>query len=280
MIAFALVSTTPSLLFASEAASESASEGGALKSTSSVPTKPDVATAFSIVGASVELSGRHVSYTDLVIENLRTYGVTGAPILRLSAELYPLSRLSRAYVLRNLGLGVMYAGALGLSSALPDATSMSTSFHRLEVMLRLRQPIFKAPGSPVLGAAVGYAHSRFLFDAPDAIQGSVPSVSYHALRFALDGRVPLGPVAVRGEVGYRMPLAAGALLERFRDGSVGGVDLSVGVAVPIKAGVEARLGFNYTRYFYSFYPNPGDPYIAGGALDEYIGFEIGAAHVY
>jgi hypothetical protein len=77
-----------------------------------------------------------------------------------------------------------------------------------------------------------------------------------------------------------MPLAAGALLERFRDGSVGGMDLSVGVALPIKAGFEARLGFNYTRYFYSFYPNPGDPYIAGGALDEYIGFEIGAAHVY
>lgn len=244
------------------------------------PAAPhDPGTALFIVGAEYEVGGRRVGYTDLVVPNLRTYDVLGAPVLALSAEVYPAAK-SGLPVLRDLGLVLGYAGALGLDAGLPDGTKMGTSWHRADAALRGRLRLGNKPGAPLVMVSAGYAFATFAFDAPAAFATQVPSVTYHSLRFGADGRVPLGPVALRLGVGYRLPFAAGALLERFRDGSVGCFDALLGVAVPITKGIEARAGAEYTRYFYSFYPNPGDPFIAGGALDEYVGFKIGAAYVH
>ncbi|UQA55526.1 hypothetical protein [Polyangium aurulentum] len=244
------------------------------------PAAPhDAGTALFIVGAEYEVGGRRVGYTDLVIENLRTYDVMGAPVLALSAEVYPAAR-SKLPVLRDIGVVLGYAGAVGLDASLPDGTTMGTSWHRAEAALRGRLRIGDKPSAPLVMVSAGYAFASFVFKAPDSFAAQVPSVTYHSLRFGADGRVPLGPVALRAGAGYRLPLSAGALLERFRDGSAGGIDLMLGVAVPIAKGFEARAGAEYTRYFYSFFPNPGDPYIAGGALDEYVGIKIGAAYVH
>jgi hypothetical protein len=240
---------------------------------------PEVGTALFIVGAEYEVGGRRIGYTDLVIENLRTYDVMGAPVLALSAEVYPAAR-TKLPVLRDIGLVLGYAGAVGLDATLPDRTKMGTAWHRADVALRGRLRIGNAPGAPVVMVSAGYAFASFVFNAPEAFASQVPSVTYHSLHFGADGRVPIGPIALRLGAGYRLPLAAGALLERFRDGRVGGIDAMLGVAVPIAKGFEARAGAEYTRYFYSFFPNPGDPYIAGGALDEYVGFKIGAAYVH
>jgi hypothetical protein len=244
------------------------------------PAEPhDAGTTLFIVGAEYEIGGRRVGYTDLVIQNLRTYDVLGAPVVALSAEVYPGAK-SGVPVLRDIGLVLGYAGAVGLDAGLPDGTKMGTSWHRADAALRGRLRLGKQPGAPIVTLSAGYAFASFVFDAPATFAAEVPSVTYHSLRIGADGRVPLGPVALRLGAGYRVPLAAGALLDRFRDGSVGGVDALVGVAVPIAKGFEARAGAEYTRYFYSFFPNPGDPYIAGGALDEYVGFKIGAAYVH
>jgi hypothetical protein len=38
----------------------------------------------------------------------------------------------------------------------------------------------------------------------------------------------------------------------------------------ILPGLDILAGFDFRRYFYTLHPKPGDPNIAGGALDEYI----------
>ena len=48
----------------------------------------------------------------------------------------------------------------------------------------------------------------------------------------------------------------------------------------IASGFEARLTAHYTRYFYAFDPVPGDPHVAGGAVDELLGLGIGVAYAY
>ena len=45
-------------------------------------------------------------------------------------------------------------------------------------------------------------------------------------------------------------------------------------------GWEARLVGDYERYFYSFKPEPGDEYVAGGALDQFYGGRLAVAYVY
>ena len=52
--------------------------------------------------------------------------------------------------------------------------------------------------------------------------------------------------------------------------------LLIGFALP--KGFEVRLGIDYRRYWFDLNPVPPDaPYVAGGALDRYLGFTVGFA---
>ena len=42
---------------------------------------------------------------------------------------------------------------------------------------------------------------------------------------------------------------------------------------------ELRLQLEYTRYYYTMNPEVGDPYVAGGALDEFFGSQITVSYV-
>jgi hypothetical protein len=45
-------------------------------------------------------------------------------------------------------------------------------------------------------------------------------------------------------------------------------------------GVEARVMGEYTRFFSSFSPEVGDPYVAGGALDHFLGVRLAGAYIH
>jgi hypothetical protein len=70
------------------------------------------------------------------------------------------------------------------------------------------------------------------------------------------------------------------LYQRFRDASVYAVDMGLTLALAMGLGFETRLGAEYTRYVSSFKPQPGDQYVAGGALDLYVALRAGAAYVF
>jgi hypothetical protein len=54
----------------------------------------------------------------------------------------------------------------------------------------------------------------------------------------------------------------------------------MGAAFEIASGFEARLEGSYRRFFYAMNPRPGDPFVAGGALDEFWGAEAKVAYVF
>ena len=62
--------------------------------------------------------------------------------------------------------------------------------------------------------------------------------------------------------------------------TVGGVDATLGIALPFARAFEGRLSATYTRYFYTFHPIPGDAFVAGGALDEFFGITLGGVYAY
>jgi hypothetical protein len=61
---------------------------------------------------------------------------------------------------------------------------------------------------------------------------------------------------------------------------VQGIGALAGVMMPVATGIEARLLVEYARFFSSFQPEQGDAYIAGGAIDQYLGLRLAGAYVY
>ncbi|WP_437308517.1 hypothetical protein [Sorangium sp. So ce388] len=237
---------------------------------------PPVGTELFSAGVDLEIAGRTLSYTDLLSENLRTYEVLGVPMPAVRGELYPLAR-SALPVLRDLGVALSYARAVGLDSEGAGGASVSTSWSRLHAGLRGR---FRPAGQagPVLFATGGLCWIDFDVGPTGDPSRDAASVSYVTLRLGADGRFPVGPVALEAGAGYQAPLSMGALASHFREPSAGGVDLRLAVAVPFAPGLEARAGASYTRFFYDFDSEPEDAFIAGGALDQLFGVHLGVAY--
>jgi hypothetical protein len=273
---FSALSTAAS---APAAAAASSTAGALPPADSAAEVGPGaVGTALAVVGLDLEIAGRRLSYSDLLSENLRRYEVLGVPMPSLRAEVYPLAR-GATPVLRDLGVELSCARALGLDSEGPDGSSVATSWNQLHAGLRGR---FRPMGDagPLLGASAGLRYTDFTFEANSELSSEVASVAYVAFRLGVDGRIAAGPVSVEGGAGYQAPLSMGQLASRFRASSAGGVDLRAAVAVPLPERFEARVGASYTRFFYDFNSEPGDVYIAGGALDQFFSAHVGVSYVY
>lgn len=193
-------------------------------------------------------------------------------------EAYPLAGTAIP-VLRDLGVVASYARAVGLQSATKTGAPIGTTWERFAVGLRFR---LRTGGTraPILGLSGKFGLTGFDYDAPADLARELPAVSYEYLRAGLDARIPIWRLALLVDAGYLGALSAGTVYDRFRGAKIGGIDLGVGLAVVIAAGFEARAGATYTRYFSAFSPVPGDSYVAGGALDEFLGLHVGAAYAY
>ena len=109
-----------------------------------------------------------------------------------------------------------------------------------------------------------------------AIAGTdqLPKVAYLFARFHLAGAIEVA----RGldvEVGFawRHLLGVGELsnAEWFSRSTGAGLDGRLGVAYRFTEMWAVHLSFDLRRYFFSLNPEPGDRWIAGGALDQYLG---------
>jgi hypothetical protein len=238
----------------------------------------DEATSIFKVGIALDLAGRWYSYHDGLTSNLRPYSVFPAPFLALSGEVHPAATTG-IVVLKDLGVRARFGHAFGLKSSTKDGSPIDTQWNRFAVDLHYRLRTGEGD-APVLGAGLGFEWIAFWFNDAGAIASEVPTVSYKNLRVGLDARFPIGRVAIGVDAAYLAPVAAGAVYERFTSPSVKGIDLGLKLGIGLAAGFQAELGLDYTRYFASFGPNPGDAYVAGGALDQMLAMRLGAAYVY
>ncbi len=238
----------------------------------------EVNTAIVVANLAFELAGRSFDYKDALSPNTSSYSVFGVPMPSVGLEIYP-GAATKIPVLRDLGLTMRFAHAFGISSTTPEGKTVGTGWTRLGGGLRAR---FR-PGSTrgvMLGLNAGVDYLQFNFDSAGALDASVPAVTYTSLRGGVDARIPFWRMALLLDFGADGPLAAGAVYKRFRDPKVGGIDVGAGFSLTLGGGFELRLHGDYTRYFSKFHPLVGDPYVAGGALDEFYGFGLGVAYAY
>jgi opacity protein-like surface antigen len=243
-------------------------------------------TPFPLVELSVGLRGfqRHLSYNDDVNGVLPSYDLKGAPAGRIGVAFYPLRT-------PKLSVGLVgsfeYAFALGSTFKTPpmgvEAKTYSTSSMQYAIGLRGNLLL----GTATVFAGVDYLGQSFIVNLPDptASNASVPDVKYSVVRPNVGVRVPLGDkFAVLGTFGYLFVLGAGEITSPTyfakERSSVSGIDLSAGVSYALSERLEIRPVLDYRRYGFTFKPVTTDPYIAGGATDQYLGASVSVAYTF
>jgi hypothetical protein len=234
------------------------------------------AAAMALLGAALQGGSRHFAYVDRLTPTLRPYDLFVAPLVAVSGEIYPLTSSSTP-VLNGLGATASYARAFGLASEESGGTRVSTSWQTFALGLRERVPLGRAF---VLGIDAGYGDTSFAFDNPIQQAAQLPSVHYKLLRGGVDGRYVNGDLSLRAGAGYLDVLSTGDFAKLFPRASLGGIDASLGVSDQIAPAIELSLDLVYTRFFYNLSPQPGDAYVAGGALDEMATVSLGIAYLF
>jgi len=230
----------------------------------------------AVLGVALQGGSRHFSYVDRLTPTLRPYDLFVAPLVTVRGEIYPFMS-SAIPVLGELGATAYYSRAFGLGSEDSGGTSVSTSWQAFALGLRERLPLGT---SFILGINAGYGDTSFEFDDPVRSAAQLPSVHYKFLRGGLDGRFVRGDLSVHAAAGYLDVLSTGDLAALFPRASVGGVEAGLGISDQVAPAVELSLDVAYTRFFYSLLPEPGDKYVAGGALDEMATISLGVAYLF
>jgi hypothetical protein len=217
-----------------------------------------------IVQAAMGVGSRRFMYVDRVTPQLRPYDLFAAPMPSISAEIYPLVGW-RSPLASGLGITGDYARAIGIASADADGTNVATSWQSFDVGLRQRLDLIHGL---LLGLNVGLGGVDFHFDQPPTSSALLPGIHYRFARAGLDARGIVGPLSVFGGGSYLGVTSTGGMGDFFTHEAVGGVEARVGAAYLLSRHFEVSLELDYTRFFFSFNPVPGDPGVAGGALDE------------
>jgi len=228
-----------------------------------------------VFGLAYDSMTRGFSFKDPVTSNLRPYDVANVPGVTASVELYPLAR-SHGPVLPDLGITARMARALPFDSNTSNGQGASTTWQEVEVGLRGRIHTGSAGTSPLLGLGLAYSSSVFDFDGSLAA-ADLPSADYKMMRAEFDGRIPFGSFAALAELDYLQVLDVSPLGDRFTHESVHGVGARAGFAARALPWLEGRLELRYDHIFYKMNPEPGDKYVAGGALDQRFSISAGGA---
>ena len=225
------------------------------------------------IGAGVGLGSRNFRYTDDLFNRLRAYKLGFAPAGFAWARWYPAAHFQGGPV-ANIGVVLGYGQGIALESEAKTGEKFGTTSREWFAGLRYR--IAMDPHE--LGAQVSYGNQTFAVD--DEPVQLVPDVSYGYLRLAADGRARFDRIVAGGHLGYRHVLDPGDISSDrwFPRASVGGFDVRAFGGYEVSDGLDLMLGLDLTRYFYSMNPEPGDPNVAGGALDDYLHLWLGAAY--
>ncbi len=225
--------------------------------------------------AGVEATGRHMDYTDDLFHRLRTYDLTAAPGFFARAEFYPGALTDNRYAaMVGVVAGADYLVAPASRDDRGNDYGIRAWGYTTGLRVRLPRPY------PDVGIDLAYVAQRFTVgDSNPGRDGGIPNVGHQSLRVGASGRMELGRrVAVLAHAAYLAVLSTGtAQGAYFPRESAGAVEAGVGVAVGFGPGLEIRAALDYRRYFYAMNPQPGDPYIVGGALDQFVTGSIALA---
>ncbi|RYZ36475.1 MAG: hypothetical protein EOO71_31670 [Myxococcaceae bacterium] len=234
----------------------------------------------------LKLFGRSLRYKDDLFGVLRPYtlgadvggfALPGAPQVSGDLTVYPLARFKQG-ALARLGITGSIDQSFGLkSTGSTGAVSYPTVAREWQAGLRYLMPFGQGEryGFEVTGT---YGMNTFRIDpVNDERPLDLPNVEYQTAGLTLGLRAELTQkLDFNFRLGYLHPLSAGELNSDtwFPNASMGAITGSASVAYRLNSFLDVRLKADLRRYFFKFNPDVGDPYIAGGAVDQYPGLSL------
>lgn len=216
---------------------------------------------------------RNLSYNEDIFANLNPYELPIGWMARARVRWYPGAHVTNDMI-GNLGLDVLFGGALALRSRQNETTSFGTD------SLDFRGAVdFRLPFDPIeigLNAGVGL-HTFTLGQSEMGQPAPLPNVEYLYFRPAVRGVLQLGlGLYIEADFGWRFLFQSGQIAEPqwFPHNEGMGLDLGGYIGWESDIGLGARAGFEMTRYWFAMNSQRGDTSVAGGAIDQYLGGAI------
>lgn len=253
--------------------SSSSSSGNASASTTGITasvSRPQRAQRAIVISVEERPFWRRLRYNDDIDDRLRPSDLV-ANAVGVGASWRPLQNLRNFSI---VGRGELAVGVNG--SRTSDGTAYSTSSSEWNLGVGFDVGIASAR----VGVVATYGEQRFSLDDEAQMMELIPDVTY---RFARGGLVVAVPLASRWDLnvtaGWRQLLGMGGMTEAmwFPRASGAGIDGSAGLAFHVTPWLNIEARVDLRRYFFAMNPEPGDPWIAGGATDQYLGGAIGLA---
>ena len=233
--------------------------------------------ALPSVDASVSVGSamRRLHYRDRLTSTLADWQGGAVALWGLSVQAFPLN--GRLPVLDDVGAYGWYERSLRSTTFTADQVlEFSTQQIAWEAGLRWRAT---SDGVEHGAVTMGYGTLRQDFSGARLPGYILPAGTIQYWKPGLEGQLSLGPVALRGGAAYLFVVRQDFLSAYFPRASKGGIEGSVRASVDLgKFGV--MLSGRYQRFFYSLHPEPYDPYVAGGALDELFAVDLACRYRY
>jgi hypothetical protein len=206
---------------------------------------------------------RTFTYTDN-LSGLPGYTLGSALAVAAEAELFPRGGSGSGPV--DFGFAGEFESSVGAKTAGPDGTPRDTRMRSYRLGGRIRAParnfLFTLGGD--------YGTHQFVID----VDTMVPNVRYTFLRPSLAMRVDTGgKLSLSVTAAYLHILSVGGLGDQsqFPRMTAVGAEVEAWLGYAIDETLEVRLGADLRHYAQAMHVSPGDPFIAGGALDEHFG---------
>jgi hypothetical protein len=234
------------------------------------PTKPQQATPLTI-GLGSRLFTRNFYYSDDIFGKLRPYQLPLGPALQIDFRWYPAAHFTNGWA-SHIGIVGHVHYAVGLQSQTSDNSTLDTTAFGFHAGLVVRIPI------QTFSIRISGAYGQQAFSISQGANTIIPDVQYQWVRPALGFRWQiLAPLALSGHFGYQFVFDAGQLssLAFFPRMTIGGLDARLAITWNFLPWLGARLGAQFLHYFSDMHSQAGDPYIAGGSIDQYFNADIG-----
>ncbi len=236
------------------------------------------------IEADFRIVRRTFDYNDVVSDNLRDYELKAGPGVALKFQYFPGAHFTDG-VGAQFGIDFEWERVFDFESTNAEGGSFPTQAQQFLIGLRWRYPTGR--WEPFVVADYGVQKFEIGVSGPpvpgEDNTAGVPGVRYEFFRIGGGFRVALGKnetYIIGANIAFRGVFNVGGIgsYAWFPEAKANGMDagLVVGFALPL--GFEIRIGGDYRRYWFDLNPvAPNPPYVAGGALDQYLAGTIGFA---
>jgi hypothetical protein len=227
------------------------------------------------LAAGGRMFSRSFSYSQNLSE-LPAYRLSQAFATELSLALRPGLLVALPPALRPLRLSGAFEYGLGIQSHVSG-----TEASQRTRMMGWQAGIGYQMGGPALNLTPQLVYAVHAFSTGAEPTAAAPDVRYRLMGAGADGRwSPARGLAVLVRAAYLRALSLGALAaaERFPHATADGVEVEGAVAFVFSPAVELRASAGLRRMGFAMHSEPGDHWVAGGAIDQTSWIGLSAAY--